>query len=126
MNRLVIFLARTPLHWLVGPSTTVVSYTAPKSGRPVELPVWALEHGVGWIVVVGGHEGKTWWKAFRRPLAATLQSGARSRSVQGQLLDGPAREAALTAYLKRVPMARRSTSAEAPVVQFLPAPAPAA
>ncbi len=126
MNRLVIFLARTPLHWLVGPSTTVVSYTAPKSGRAIELPVWAVKSGAGWIVVVGEHEGKTWWRAFRRPLAATLQSGTRPHSVQGQLLDGPAREAALTAYLKRVPMARRSTSAEAPVVQFLPSSAPAA
>ena len=120
MNRLVIFLARTPLHWLVGPSTTVLSYTAPKSGRAIELPVWAVKLGDAWVVVVGEHERKSWWRAFRRPLAATLQSGTRPRRVLGQVIEGTARDEVVTAYLKRVPMARRSTSAETPVVQFLP------
>ncbi len=120
MNRLVICIARTPLHWLVGPYTTVLRYTAPKSGRAIELPVWALHHHDAWIVVVGEHDRKSWWRAFRRPLTATLQSGTRPRSVQGQVLAGPDREAAVTAYLRRVPMARRSTSADTPVVRFRP------
>jgi len=125
VNRLVILLARTPLHWLVGPSTTVLSYTAPKSGREIELPVWAVKLGEGWVVVVGEHEHKSWWRAFRRPLAATLQSGTRLRHVEGEVLSGAAREAVVTAYLRRVPIARRSTSADSPVVQFVEQPATA-
>lgn len=98
----------------------MLTYTAPKSGRAIELPVWAMKLRDGWIVVVGEHDRKSWWRAFRHPLTATLQRGTHPRPVQGQLLGGPEREAAIAAYLKRVPMARRSTTAETPVVQFRP------
>lgn len=93
-------LARSPAHRLVGRHTAVLRYTAPTSGRTVLLPVEAVRDGERWLVAVGSAEGKTWWKAFRRPHAATLQAGSRTRAVTGQLLGQQERAAALTAYLR--------------------------
>ncbi|MGV1008039.1 MAG: hypothetical protein ACOYBY_05450 [Dermatophilaceae bacterium] len=124
MNRLVMILATSPLHWLLGPYTHVLRYTGPRSGRSVQLPLWAVRTSDEWLVVVGEHERKTWWRAFRQPLAATLVSGGQSRQLVGQLLGGPERDAALTAYLRKVPMARRSTSAQSPVLRLRVEPTP--
>jgi hypothetical protein len=118
VNRLVIGLAESPLHWLLGPYTYVLRYTGPRSGKAVQLPLWAVRSGDDWLVVVGEHDRKTWWRAFRHPLRASLRSGGRSRQVVGQVLRGPERDAALAAYVRKVPMARRSTSAQTPVLRL--------
>ena len=56
MNGLIMALARSPLRRLVGRHTAVLCYTAPKSGRPVELPVEAVADGDGWLVAFGHSE----------------------------------------------------------------------
>lgn len=111
-------LARSPVHRLVGRHTAVLTYTAPKSGRAVQLPVEAVEAGGRWLVAVGSAESKTWWKAFRRPHPGSLQSGSHTRAVTGQLLTGPQRAVALTAYLRSG--GRGGTDADTPVVEFRP------
>lgn len=64
-TKLIQALARTPL----APKRTVVlRYTGPKSGRTIELPVWAVHDPANsrWIVGVGASEVKTWWRTFRQ------------------------------------------------------------
>lgn len=93
-------LVRSPLHRLAGRHTAVLSYTAPTSGRSIQLPVQAVRSGDRWLVAVGLAERKTWWTAFRHWHAASLRSGRVTTSVIGRQVKGPAREAALTTYLQ--------------------------
>lgn len=108
------------LRRLLGRHTVVVRYLAPSSGAEVQLPVWAVPAGDGWIVAVAGHRRKTWWRAFRRPLVATLQVERTAHRVTGVLLAGPGREAALQEYLRLIPRAGRMLEPDTPVLRFSP------
>jgi hypothetical protein len=110
-------LARSPVHLLLGRHVKVLAYTAPVSGRSVQLPVQAVSSGGKWLVAVGSAERKTWWRAFRHPHPAVLRSGRTTRPVIGRLLKGPVRETALTAYLQS--RGRGGTlDTDTPVVEF--------
>ncbi len=115
---LMDMIARSPLRRLTGRHTGILSYSAPTSGSAVELPIWAVPHGDGWLVAVGQHARKTWWRAFRAPLPARLDYEGRLHAVTGRVLTGPARDVAAAAYLKAVPMARRTVVADTPMVEL--------
>lgn len=115
---LMDLLARSPLRRLTGRHTAILHYTAPRSGRQVELPIWALPSGDGWLVAVGQHRKKTWWRAFVRPLPARLDPGGRLHAVTGEVLTGADRDAALAAYRAAVPMSRQFTAQDSPMVRL--------
>lgn len=119
-RRLQLAVSTSGLRRLLGRYTVVVRYLTPSSGTEVQLPVWAVPSGGGWIVAVAGHRRKTWWKAFRRPLVATLQVDGISHRVTGVLLAGPGREAAVQEYLRLVPRARRMIEPDTPMLRFSP------
>jgi hypothetical protein len=107
---------------LVGRRTGTLRYTGPKSGRPIELKVWAVPDGEQFLVAVSKHTAKTWWKAFRGGLPATLTWQGVEYAVAGRLLDpgvsavtGELR-AARAAYLSAIPVAKPQVSEQTPVV----------
>lgn len=114
-------LAASPLRRLTGKHTVVLEYVAPRAGVPVSLPVWAVQWGERWIVVVGKAEAKTWWKAFRRELPATIVVGSRRHAVVGRVLGGDhVYYDALGAYVAAIPAAGRVAKPGVPIVLFEP------
>jgi hypothetical protein len=115
---------------ITGRRTGTLAYTGPKSGRPIELKVWAVPQGDTFLVGVGKHTAKSWWKAFRGGLPATFTWYGTGYAVAGRLLD-PARldptdstkavaraewEAARAAYLRQIPLAKVQMNDATPVV----------
>lgn len=110
----VRLMRRTPL---AGRNTVILRYTAPRSGRQIELPVWAARHDRGWLVAVGASDVKTWWKAFRRPVPTTVDADGTTESFVGRLVTGADKAELLAAYFAEVPAARR-TMTDPPLVRF--------
>ena len=115
---------------IIGRSTGTLGYTGPKSGRAIQLKVWAVPQGDTFLVGVGRHASKSWWKAFRRGLPATFTWRGQEYAVAGHLLD-PARldpadpttaaaraelEGARAAYLKAIPLAKVQMTEATPVI----------
>lgn len=118
-HRIPTIVAGSRLRRMLGRHTVVLRYAAPSTGRPVELPVWAVPHGAGWVVLVARHEDKHWWRAFRRPLAATLTDDQPTYDVVGHLVaDADERHRLTELYLDAIPMARRQVRPGTPVVVF--------
>ena len=82
--------------------------------------MWAVpDASSGWLVAVGGSRGKSWWRAFRSDLSATIDAGSGPVPVTGRLVaDEAERARLLEAYLERIPSARRSLSSDAPLIRF--------
>lgn len=114
-------LAASPLRRLTGKHTVLLEYVAPRAGAAVSLPVWAVPWDGCWVVVVGKSEAKTWWKAFRREVAATIVDGRGRHEVVGRLL--PTDHVyydALGAYVAAIPAAGRIAKPGVPIVLFRP------
>lgn len=115
---LINTLRRTPL---APKNTIVVRYTGPKSGRTIELPVWAVHDSANhrWIVGVGAADVKTWWRTFRQPVSATLRDTAgRTHKVSGVLLTGERKAQAQELFFRQIPSARRAFGADPPFLEF--------
>ncbi len=118
-HRAQTILAGSRLRRVLGKHTVILRYAAPSSGRPVELPVWAAPNGTGWVVLVARHDDEHWWRAFRRPLAATVTDDQPTFDVVGRLVTDPEERLRLTeTYLAAIPMARRQVRPGTPVVVF--------
>lgn len=66
----------------------------------------------GRVVALAAHpERKQWWRTFREPAPATLLVRGERRVVEGRLLDGEERRAALRSYLEQNPRTARSLGA---------------
>ena len=75
--------------------------------------------GTGWVVLVAKHDDKHWWRAFRRPLAASLTDDQPTYDVVGHLVTDADERVRLTeTYLAAIPMARRQVRPGTPVVVF--------
>ena len=112
-------LAASPLRRLTGKHTVLLEYVAPRSGALVSLPVWAVPWAGGWVVVVGKAEAKTWWKAFRRELPATIVDVRSRHEVVGRLLaTDHVYYDALAAYVAAIPAAGRVAKPGVPIVFF--------
>lgn len=100
------------------PMVGVLSYTAPRSGRQIRLTVMPMPVDGKWIVAVSNPHRKSWWKAFRSPLAAELQLADETVRVQGELLQGDDRVAWREAYLAQFPGKKPHLSPDVPMVLF--------
>ncbi len=120
MNKLLLWLLHTPLRPLAGRHTIAITYVGPRSGREFTLPVWAIDapDGRGWLVGVGQHEQKRWWRSFRTPQPARLLVKGREYAATGHLLTGADRDAAAAAYVKAIPMAARAIRPDTPALRF--------
>jgi hypothetical protein len=92
-------------------SLVVLEYEGRKTHRRYAIPVVYAEGG-GRIVALAAHpERKQWWRAFREPGPATLLVRGESRALDGRLLEGEDRRAALRSYFDRNARAARSLGA---------------
>jgi hypothetical protein len=126
-NPFVRAVLRSPAHRLLSGVLLILEYTARRSGRRVAIPVMYARDGDAIIVVAAVPARKRWWRTFRPEAPATLWVRRLPHAVVGHLLDGEAREQALTAYVERFPRAARPLgvategadgAAEAAVVAF--------
>jgi hypothetical protein len=121
LDSVIFSIVRSPLHGILGRWTVVLEYVGPVSGRQIALVVFALPDGEDWLVAVGKHESKRWYKAFlpvTNPTAAALCVGSARYEVTGHLLSGEERDTALEKYRANVPGASRGTGPDTPVVRF--------
>ena len=118
VNGLVLWLIDGPAHRVLPRGLTEISYTGPVSGRAIRLPAQSVVDGNQFVVMAGRPDRKRWWRAFRHPQPARLVRDGSSYDVNGQVLTGTPRSAALTAYLVAHPGSRRAAGPETPVVVF--------
>lgn len=103
MNHAVLALLRSPLHHLLGTELCELSYRAPRSGRPVSLPVLYADDGADLVVLAGDAREKLWWRALRGPLPVSVRRGDAVWHGNGRVLtpDDPRYPAATDAYERR-------------------------
>lgn len=102
VDAVVRALVRGPLHVLV-PGVHELSYVGPVSGRVVRLPVQAVAHDGGLVVLVGDADRKRWWRAFRTPHPVTVRRGRTCVGATGAVLpvEDPRRAPAAARYTAR-------------------------
>ncbi|TQL01072.1 hypothetical protein [Cellulomonas sp. SLBN-39] len=102
VDAVVRALVRGPLHVLL-PGVHELTYVGPVSGRVVRLPVQAVAHDGGLVVLVGDADRKQWWRAFRTPHPVTARRGSTNVAATGAVLSAadPRRAPAAAAYAAR-------------------------
>jgi hypothetical protein len=79
----------------------VLEYQGRRTGDRYAIPVVYAESS-GRVVALAAHpERKQWWRTFRKPAPATLLVRGERRVLEGRLLEGDERRAALRIYLAR-------------------------
>jgi hypothetical protein len=68
VNAFTCWILRTPvLRRLADHQVVELRFTGARSGRPVALPVMYAQRGDQLVVLVGGPDGKRWWRNFIQP-----------------------------------------------------------
>src|ERR1019366_3414578 len=68
INKLVVFLLHSPLHWLLSNNMLVLTFTGRTSGKPFSIPVsYFLSQGK--IVIFTSNR---WWKNLRNGATVTI------------------------------------------------------
>jgi hypothetical protein len=94
----------SPAHRLLSGGLLVLTYRGHRSGRTFRIPLrYATMPGGRVVALAVGADGKLWWRSFSQPSPATLLVRGTERAVNGRLLQGDERRAALRAYLVRFP-----------------------
>ena len=107
-------------HRILSGRLVLLTYRGRRSRRELSIPLRYAETDAGALVAVAvGAERKQWWRTFSGGAQATLTLRGRRVPVDGVLVKGGEREAALGAYLGRYPRSRRITH-DAAVVVFEP------
>jgi hypothetical protein len=103
VNRIVLALLHSPVHWLLDPGVCELRYRGRRTGRPVALPVLYAAYGERYVVVVGDAADKHWWRNFIDPLPVQVGRGRRSRAGTCRVVSAgdPDYEPAWRAYVRR-------------------------
>lgn len=80
-------------------------FTGTRAGKPVVLPVMYAQRGDQLVVLVGGPDGKRWWRNFRKPQPVWVLLRGVNRTGIGHLTvtDSPERNEAAAIYHTRFP-----------------------
>ncbi|HLE43532.1 MAG TPA: nitroreductase/quinone reductase family protein [Methylomirabilota bacterium] len=110
VNPFVRAILRSRLHGLLSGSLVLLSYTGPRSGRRITLPVMYAEDASGLVVFVGRPELKRWWRSLRgaAPVTVRLRGQERTALAEVAAADTEAIEAGLRVYLARFPRAAKA------------------
>jgi hypothetical protein len=104
-------------HALLSGRLLLLAYRGRRSARDFRIPLRYARTPDGTLVAVAVQpERKQWWRTFSGGADASLTLRRRPVVVHGKVVDGPAREAALRAYVGRYPRSRRMTHDAAVVV----------
>lgn len=103
VNRVVLWLLRSPAHRVLSESLLDLRYTGARTGRQYALPVQYAEDDDRLVIWPGHPEGKRWWRNLRTPSTVEVTVRGRLRSGQGLVLDAAdgGHAAALRAYRTR-------------------------
>jgi deazaflavin-dependent oxidoreductase (nitroreductase family) len=116
-NPLVRRVLDSRAHPLLSGRLVVLTYRGRRTGRELRIPLRYAETPEGALVAVAvGPERKQWWRAFDGDAPARVRLRGAELSVEGRLVAGDRREAALEAYLDRYPRSRHLTWDAAVVV----------
>ena len=102
-NPAVRALLRSPAHRLLSGSLAVLEYEGRSTGMRHAIPVVYADDGTRVVALAAHPERKQWWRTFRQSAPATLVVRGERRAVQGRLLAGAERRAALRSYLAARP-----------------------
>ncbi len=90
-NRMILALLRSPLHRLLGGGLLALRYPV-GDGRIIELPVSCVRSDRGFVVLVGAHAGKRWWRHFRSPAAVEVWQRGAWRPTTARLITADSTE----------------------------------
>jgi hypothetical protein len=105
VNAFTRWVLRTPVvRRLADRQVIEIRYTD-ADGRPVALPVMYAQRGERLIVLVGGSEGKRWWRHFTRPhpVQVLLRGAIRSGTARVVAIEDAQRREAVDIYATRYP-----------------------
>jgi hypothetical protein len=86
-NPPLVWLLRSPLHWLASGRVMLITYTGRRTGRRIAIPVSYRKSGSEIGVTVGQPWQKQWWKNLTTEAPVELQLRgrrvhARARAIQ--------------------------------------------
>jgi F420H(2)-dependent quinone reductase len=102
-NPVVRAVLRSPAHRILSGSLAVLEYEGRRTGTRRAIPVVYAEDGARIVALAAHPERKQWWRTFREAAPAALVVCGQRRAVQGRLVTGAERRAALRAYLAARP-----------------------
>jgi hypothetical protein len=79
-NPLLVWLLRSPLHWLASGRVMLITYRGRRTGRRITIPVSYRMSGSEIRIRVGQHSQKQWWRNLTTESPVELQ--LRGRPVQ--------------------------------------------
>ncbi len=86
-NKIVSFILRSPIHWLMSRSTLLIAFTGRKSGEQYTTPVNYIQHSRR-LLTTSSRE-RVWWRNLREPAEIELVLRGRHRTGQGQAYEDP-------------------------------------
>jgi hypothetical protein len=109
-SRLVAAILRSPLHRLLDRRLIVLSYTGPRSGRRISLPVAYARDFDDLVVFVARHDDKRWWRSFRDGWPVTVRLQGRELAGRGRIVTADRRTRDV--YEHRYPRAASRVASE--------------
>jgi F420H(2)-dependent quinone reductase len=102
-NPVVRRILRSRVHSILSGSLAVLEYEGRSTGTRYAIPVVFARDGTRIVALAAYPERKQWWRTFREAAPARIVVRGERESVQGRLLSGAERRAALRAYLAARP-----------------------
>jgi hypothetical protein len=106
VNAFTCWILHTPvLRRLADHQVVELRFAGVRSGRPVRLPVMYAQRGDILVVLVGGADGKRWWRSFTQPHPVRVLLRGVTRTGTGHVLTPGAagRAEAARVYATRFP-----------------------
>lgn len=106
VNAFTCWILRIPgVRRLADHQVAELRFVGRKTGRRIRLPVMYAQSGDQLVVLVGGPDGKQWWRNFRRPhpLQVLLRGTVRLGVGHVALMGTPERAEAAVTYASRYP-----------------------
>ena len=90
VNAFTCWILRTRgLRRLADRQVAELRFKGTRTGRQIHLPVMYAESGNRLVVLVGGPQGKKWWRNFRRPTAVDVLLRGTLRHGVGHVASDP-------------------------------------
>jgi len=88
-NPMLVWLLRSPLHWVASGRHLLITYTGRRTGRRITIPVWYRTSGSELSVTVGQPSRKQWWRNLMTESPVELQlRGRRVRAMARAVQEG--------------------------------------
>jgi hypothetical protein len=109
-NRVMVWLLRSPLHWLISRSILALQVIGVKSGRAYDVPVnyVIVELSEGVRFLISSQRDRTWWRNLRRRVEIELSFRGKRAMAKAQAFESFEDVSdGLTEYFKASPKSAR-------------------